>query len=56
MQFLGNESTESVMQLAVAAVSLNHREANASVVKFFTDLIGCAGNDPVSACVMVIQY
>eukprot|EP00794_Sanderia_malayensis_P013001 gene13002-14340_t len=48
VQFLENESMEAVMQLAVAAIALNHREANSSVVKFLVDLTGCARNDPVS--------
>ena len=44
------------MQLAVASVTLNHREANASVMKFISDLIRCTGNDPVSVKFFLLLF
>lgn len=42
MQFLQCPALPNIIQCALLACSLDHKEANASVMKFFYDLIGIA--------------
>ncbi|XP_057317211.1 transportin-3-like [Hydractinia symbiolongicarpus] len=41
LSFLKNESIDSVIQLSIAGITLDHREANQSIMKFFVELIKC---------------
>ena len=47
LRFLQNDSVNSIIQLAVAASLLDHREANMSVMKFYVELIKCVQLEPV---------
>ncbi|XP_033102078.1 transportin-3-like [Anneissia japonica] len=42
LAILGSSVMQSVLECAIFAITLAHREANASVMKFFRDLIHCA--------------
>jgi len=46
LRFLQNDSVNSIIQLAVAASLLDHREANMSVMKFYVELIKCVQLEP----------
>eukprot|EP00057_Strongylocentrotus_purpuratus_P035336 XP_798649.3 PREDICTED: transportin-3 [Strongylocentrotus purpuratus] len=39
---LQSPAMQSILPCAIAAITLDHREANASVMKFFTEVIQCA--------------
>ena len=44
--FLQNTFLETLLGVALHAAQLEHRDANASVMKFLTELIRCGSADP----------
>jgi transportin-3 len=41
LRFLKNESIDNILQLAIACTTLDHREANMSVMKFLVEITKC---------------
>ena len=47
LSFLKNDSMDSIVQLAIVGTTLDHRDANMSVMKFLVELIKCTYVDQV---------
>lgn len=42
LAFLRNDSMDSIIRLAIAGITLNHRDANISIMKFLVELMKCS--------------
>lgn len=53
LPFLKNDSMDSIVQLSIAGTTLDHRDANMSVMKFLVELIKCTYVDQVLPVVSI---
>ena len=53
--FLQSTIVQPVIQCAISAIALDHKEANASVTKFLVDTVRAGSEDDVSVVAVVQQ-
>lgn len=54
MPFLQSPVLEVIIRCSITAVSLDHKEANASVMKFLLDLLLCGKSKKVTLFIVII--